>query len=76
MQQLYANQKNCDRITYVKTCLPNLYLLRNCMVFDVKNDACLVFHYIDEDSDEVHVSHSLQSVILSVSDKESWLLYC
>ena len=39
-----CKSKDCDSITYVKTCLPNLYLLRNCVVFDVKNDACLVFH--------------------------------
>ena len=32
------------------------------MVFDMKNDACLV--------DEVHVLHSLQSAVLSVSEKE------
>ena len=42
MQQLYANQKitNLDSIPYVKTCLQNLYLLRNCpqLVFDMKND--------------------------------------
>ena len=42
MQQLYANQKitNLGSIPYVKTCLQNLYLLRNCpqLVFDMKND--------------------------------------
>ena len=40
------------------------------MVFDVKNDACMFGISLDKDSDEVHVLHSLRSVVLSVSEKE------
>ena len=76
MQQLYANQKitNLDSIPYVKTCLQNLYLLRNCpqLIFDMKNDMFGIS--LDEDSDEV--LHSLRNAVLSVSEKESWLKYC
>ena len=63
MQKLYANQKItnlADSIPYVKTCLQNLYLLRNCpqLVFEVKNDAFGIS--LDEDSDEVQ--HRLRNV--------------
>ena len=46
----------------------------NCKVFDMKNDVFGIS--LDEDSDEVHVLHSLRSAVLSVSEKESWLIYC
>ena len=64
---VHANQKitNLDSIPYVKTCLQNLYLLRNCpqLVFDMKNEVFGIS--LDEDSDEV--LHSLRNAVLSVS---------
>ena len=70
-----SKSKDCDSITYVKTCLPNLYIFRNCMVFDVKNDVCLVFHKMKIQMK--YMCRTVCEVLYLVSQiKNAWLIYC